>query len=49
MVMDKNPLDNIRNSETIRFVVINGVLYDINNPDKVYPEARPHARFLWEQ
>ncbi|MFL6275567.1 MAG: amidohydrolase family protein [Blastocatellia bacterium] len=49
MVTDKNPLDNIRNSETIRFVMINGVLYDTGNMDEVYPEARPRARFFWER
>jgi hypothetical protein len=48
-VMDKNPLDNIRNSETIRFVMINGTLYDTNNLDEVYPEARPRAKFFWER
>jgi imidazolonepropionase-like amidohydrolase len=49
MVTDKNPLDNIRNSETIRFVMINGMLYDTNNMDEVYPEARPRAKFFWER
>ncbi|MEN3330895.1 MAG: hypothetical protein V7641_260 [Blastocatellia bacterium] len=49
MVMDKNPLDNIRNSETIRFVMINGALYDTTNMDEVYPEARPRARFFWQR
>ncbi|HET8676711.1 MAG TPA: amidohydrolase family protein, partial [Blastocatellia bacterium] len=31
MIMDRNPLENIRNTETIRFVMINGVLYDTAN------------------
>jgi imidazolonepropionase-like amidohydrolase/Tol biopolymer transport system component len=49
MVTDKNPLDNIRNSETIRFVMINGVLYDTANMDEVWPEAKPRAKFFWER
>ena len=49
MVLDKNPLDDIRNSGASRFVMINGVLYDTNNMDEVYPAARPRAKFFWER
>jgi imidazolonepropionase-like amidohydrolase len=49
MVTDKSPLENIRNSETIRFVMINGTLYDTTNMDEVYPEAKPRAKFFWER
>jgi imidazolonepropionase-like amidohydrolase len=49
MITDKNPLDNIQNSETISFVMINGVLYDTRNMDEVYPQARPRGKFFWER
>jgi imidazolonepropionase-like amidohydrolase len=49
MVMDKSPLDNIRNSESIRFVMINGVLYDTSNMDEVYPESKARGKFFWER
>lgn len=49
MVMDKSPLENIRNSESIRFVMINGVLYDTGNMDEVYPEAKARSKFFWER
>ena len=49
MVMDKSPLDNIRNSESIRFVMINGVLYDTGNMDEVYPESKARGKFFWER
>jgi imidazolonepropionase-like amidohydrolase/Tol biopolymer transport system component len=49
MVTDKNPLENIRNTETIRYVMINGVLYDTNNMDEVYPQPRPRGKFFWER
>src|ERR1051325_2288105 len=48
-IMDKNPLDNIRNSETVSYVMINGVLYDTSNMDEVYPERRTRPPFFWER
>ena len=48
MVMDKSPLENIRNSESIRFVMINGVLYDTSNMNEVYPQQKPRAKFFWQ-
>jgi imidazolonepropionase-like amidohydrolase len=49
MVMDKSPLDNIRNSESIRFVMVNGVLYDTGNMDEMYPESKARGKFFWER
>ncbi|HXG92190.1 MAG TPA: amidohydrolase family protein [Blastocatellia bacterium] len=49
VVMDKNPLENIRNTESIRLVMINGVLYDTANMDEIYPEAKPRTKFFWER
>jgi imidazolonepropionase-like amidohydrolase/Tol biopolymer transport system component len=49
MVMDKSPLENIRNTESIRYVMINGVLYDTANMDEVYPETRVRGKFFWER
>jgi imidazolonepropionase-like amidohydrolase/Tol biopolymer transport system component len=30
VVLDKNPLDNIRNSDSVRYTILNGVVYDSN-------------------
>ena len=49
MITDKNPLDDIRNTETISHVMINGVLYDTRNMDEVYPQARTRPKFFWER
>ncbi|HZB46339.1 MAG TPA: amidohydrolase family protein, partial [Pyrinomonadaceae bacterium] len=49
MITDKNPLADIRNSETVSHVMINGVLYETSNMDEVYPQARPRAPFFWER
>jgi hypothetical protein len=37
VIMDANPLTNIRNTNTIRYVVKNGRLYDGNTLDEIYP------------
>ena len=49
IVLEKNPLQNIRNSESIRNVMINGVLYETDNMNEVYPEAKPRGKFYWER
>lgn len=37
VVLDRNPLENIRNTNTIRFVMKNGRLYDGDTLDEVWP------------
>jgi Tol biopolymer transport system component/imidazolonepropionase-like amidohydrolase len=37
VVLEQNPLDNIRNSNTIRYVMKNGRLYDGDTLDEVWP------------
>ncbi|MCA1591297.1 MAG: amidohydrolase family protein [Acidobacteria bacterium] len=49
VVLDKNPLDNIRNTESVSHVMINGVLYDTRNMNEEYPQARPRTPFFWER
>ena len=40
IVMDKNPLDNLRNTNTISQVMKNGRLYDGNTLDEIWPRPR---------
>src|SRR5687767_3809501 len=47
VVLDANPLDNIRNTNTIRFVMKNGRLYDGNTLDEVYPRQKKNT-FYWQ-
>ncbi|MBZ5857450.1 amidohydrolase family protein [Flavihumibacter profundi] len=47
IIMDKNPLENIRNSNTIQYVMKNGRLYDGNTADEVYPAQRKLDRSEW--
>ena len=48
VVLDANPLDDIRLSTKLRYVLANGRLYDSATMDEVAPEARSRARFWWE-
>ena len=48
VVLDRNPLEDIRNTNSVRYVMKNGRLYDGNTLDEVYPRKRP-ARFYWQQ
>ena len=47
LVLDGNPLENIRNTNTIRYVMKNGRLYDGNTLDEVWPQARTAAQEPW--
>jgi imidazolonepropionase-like amidohydrolase/Tol biopolymer transport system component len=40
VVLDANPLENIRNSNSVRYVMKNGRLYDGNTLDEVWPRQR---------
>jgi imidazolonepropionase-like amidohydrolase/Tol biopolymer transport system component len=48
VVLDKNPLDNIRNSDSIRYTILNGVAYD-SNLDQVAGGNRKRKPFWFEQ
>ena len=45
VILDKNPLENIRNTNSIRYVMKNGRLYDGNTLDEVYPTKRKAPDF----
>jgi hypothetical protein len=47
VILDKNPLEDIRNTNTISFVMKNGRLYDGNSLNEVWPRARPLAAQHW--
>ncbi|MEO7520561.1 MAG: amidohydrolase family protein [Gemmatimonas sp.] len=49
VVFDRNPLENLQNTNTIRYVMKNGRLYDANNLDEVYPRKVKGAPFPWNE
>ena len=48
VVLDKNPLDDIKNTNTIRYVMKNGRLYDGSTLDELYPSKRALQHFVWQ-
>ena len=46
--MDQNPLDNIRNTETIRYTMVNGRLYDAELMNEIGNNSKPRPKFYWE-
>ncbi len=49
VILDKNPLENIRNTNSVNKVIKNGRLYDGNTLDEVYPTVRKAPSFGKEQ
>ena len=49
IILDQNPLENIRNTNTVNKVMKNGRLYDGNTLDEVYPTVRKAPSFAKEQ
>ncbi|MEO7966580.1 MAG: amidohydrolase family protein, partial [Gemmatimonadaceae bacterium] len=47
VVLNSNPLENIRNSNDIRYVMKNGELYEGASLDRVWPSARKFAKPHW--
>lgn len=48
VVMDRNPLENIRNSDSIKWVVKNGDVYEGDTMKQLWPVERPAPRFTWQ-
>lgn len=48
IVMDKNPLDNIRNTESVKYTMVNGRLYDAALMNEIGNYNKPRAPFYWE-
>ena len=47
MVLDKNPLDKLENTNSIRYVMKNGRLYDAANLTETWPRQRPLPTQWW--
>ena len=49
IVLNENPLDDIRNSEKIKYVMVNGRLYDADSMNEIGNRNKPRLRFWWQQ
>ncbi len=48
LIMNGNPLENLRNTNTLTHVVKNGIVYDANTLDEVAPVAKKAETFHWQ-
>jgi adenine deaminase len=49
VVLDANPLENIRNSESIRWVMVNGRLFDSMTMNEIGNRPRTRAPLFFER
>ena len=47
VVLDKNPLENIRNSDSIRYVIKSGNVYEGETLNEVWPVKKDFPAFYW--
>lgn len=48
VILDKNPLEDIRNTEFVSHTMINGRLYDVKDMRQIAPEQSERQPFFWE-
>jgi hypothetical protein len=48
IIMDANPLDDIRNSEKINYVIINGRVYDAETMNETVSGEKSRGLFWWQ-
>jgi len=48
IVLEQNPLDNIRNSEGVIYTMVNGRLYDTDTMNEIGNYDKPRSKFYWE-
>lgn len=49
IVIDGDPLTDIRDTDKVTHTMVNGVLYDAKTMDRLLPEAKPREAFFWEK
>ena len=48
IVLDANPLEDIHNSNTVHYTMVNGRLYDSLSMNEIGNHDRPRGKFYWE-
>ncbi len=48
VVLDKNPLENIQNSQFVMYTMVNGRLYDVTTMNEIGNTEKPRSKFYWE-
>ena len=47
IVLDSNPLDDIRNTADIVYVIKDGIVYNAGTLDELWPEEKPFGDYYW--
>lgn len=48
VILDENPLENIRNTNTVKYVVKNGIIYEAESLDEIFPQEKKAETFNWK-
>ena len=48
VVLDRNPLEQIENSDSVSLTVINGVIYDADSMDQLWPQEIARGKFYFQ-
>ncbi len=48
IITDNNPLESIYNTETIRYTMVNGRLFDADQMNEIGNYNKPRGKFFWE-
>ncbi len=49
VILDGNPLDNLRNTNTVSHVMMNGRLYEADTLNEIYPRQKEFDQRIWVQ
>ena len=48
VLLEKNPLEDIQNSQYVKYVMVNGRLFDTSTMNEIGNYDKPRSRFFWE-
>ena len=48
LILNSNPLANIRNTKDLEFIMKNGYMYEADTLDEVFPEQKELPTFWWQ-
>jgi hypothetical protein len=49
LVLERNPLENIRNTNSLRYVMKNGLLYNADTLDQIWPAEKKMPKVYWAE
>ncbi len=48
IVLDEDPLEDIQNSQSVKYTMVNGRLYDVSTMNEIGNREKPRSKFYWE-